>query len=118
MHIFLILILCKLYRYEFYSNTTYTTEAKAVVHELSGQPSYRSVITISIKKSTTLKTSTRQIGQLQIGHLTDLGCNPGEPSADKDPLKAENLKTTTKPRLGLIESYIRYHGNCKYKSIC
>ena len=40
-----------------------------------------------------------------------LGCNSGNPSADKDPLKAENPKITTRPRLGLIESFIRYHAN-------
>ena len=27
--------------------------------------------------------------------------NPGDPPADKDPLKAANPKTTAKPRLGL-----------------
>ena len=39
-----------------------------------------------------------------------LGCNPGDPPADKDSLKAEHPKITAKPQLGLIESFNRYHG--------
>ena len=44
----------------------------------------------------------------------DLSYNTGDPSADKNPLKAENLKITAKPRLGLIKSFIRYNENCIY----
>ena len=58
--------------------------------------------------------NTMQIGQLQAGHLGGLRSQHSDPSADKDQLKAENPKITAKPRLGLIESFIRYHGNCKY----
>ena len=47
---------------------------------------------------------TRQIGQLQTGTWAGFGCNPGDPSADKDPLKAHNPKITAKPPFGLIES--------------
>ena len=37
--------------------------------------------------------------------------NQGGPPLDKDPLKSEYPKITAKPRLGLIELFIRNHGN-------
>ena len=40
--------------------------------------------------------NTRQIGQL---YRQAIQANPGDPPADKDPLKAENPKIIAKPRV-------------------
>ena len=61
--------------------------------------------------------SFRNVYEITLGKSDNyIQANPGDPPADKDSLKAENPKITAKPRLGFIESFIRYHGKLKYRT--